>query len=73
VPDDHNSARDGLHYCDGWLTSNHRAFLAMWKDRKDAAAATKGAVAARPFKKLRVGLLASRLAFLQSLIDAAIK
>jgi hypothetical protein len=73
VPDDYNSARDGPHYRDGWLTSNHRAFLAMWKDRKDAAVVAEGAVAARPFKKPRVGLSASRSAFLQSSMDAAMK
>ena len=73
MPDDHNSARDGPHYRDGWLTNNHRAFLAMWKDRKDAAVVAEGAVAARPSKKPRVGLSASRSAFLQSSMDAAMK
>jgi hypothetical protein len=73
VPDDYNSARDGPHYCDGWLTSNHRAFLAMWKDLKDADVVIQGATAARPPKKLRIGLSASRSAFLQSSMDAAMK
>jgi hypothetical protein len=73
VLDNYNSTRDGLYYRDGWLTGNHRAFLAMWKDRKDAAVVAEGAVAAQLSKKLRVGLLASRSAFLQSSMDAAIK
>ncbi|KAG9378457.1 Dimer Tnp hAT domain containing protein [Pyrenophora tritici-repentis] len=29
VPDTHVTARDGVHYRDGWLDNNHRAFLRM--------------------------------------------
>ncbi|KAG9383702.1 Dimer-Tnp-hAT domain containing protein [Pyrenophora tritici-repentis] len=38
VPDTHVTARDGVHYRDGWLDNNHRAFLRMWQGRKDSAA-----------------------------------
>lgn len=27
VPDTHVTARDGVHYRDGWLDNNHRTFL----------------------------------------------
>ena len=57
VLDNYNSARDGLYYCDGWLTSNYRAFLAIQKNRKNVAITTKSAIAIQPSKKLRISLL----------------
>jgi hypothetical protein len=72
VLETHNSKKDGPHFRDGWLTVNHKAFLAMWQARKDAAV-----VAARapttPLKNPRVSLLASQSAFLQSSIELATK
>ena len=44
VPDDCNSAQDGPHYSEGWLTNNHRAFLAMRKEYKNAAITVEGSV-----------------------------
>ncbi|KAF7451133.1 hypothetical protein A1F99_057490 [Pyrenophora tritici-repentis] len=32
VPDTHVTARDGVHYRDGWLDNNHRAFLRRTKN-----------------------------------------
>ncbi|EFQ87876.1 hypothetical protein PTT_16444, partial [Pyrenophora teres f. teres 0-1] len=37
VPNTHITARDGVHYRDGWLDNNHRAFLRMWQERSNAA------------------------------------
>ena len=72
VPDDHDNAKDGPHYRDGWLTNNHKAFLAMWKERKDAAiASASGFEVERPAKKQRVGSTTSRSAFLKSQMEAA--
>jgi hypothetical protein len=65
VPETHDSKRDGPHFRDGWLTVNHKAFLAMWQARKDAAVVAAGAPTTPPLKKPRVGLSASRLSFLQ--------
>lgn len=73
VPETHNSKRDGLHSRDGWLAVNHKAFLAMWQARKDAAVVAAGAPTTPPLKKPRVGLSASRSAFLQSSIELATK
>jgi hypothetical protein len=73
VPDTYNEARDGPHYCAGWLTSNHRAFLSMWQDRKNAAVFAAGAATTPPLKKPRVGLSSSRSAFLQSSMKLAMK
>lgn len=73
VPDSHNSARDGPHYRDGWLSNNHRAFLVMWQERKEAAIVAGSAATTPPLKKPRVGLSASRSAFLQSSMELAMK
>ena len=73
VLDNYNSVQDRLYYRDSQFTSNYYAFLAIQKDRKDAAIIAKGAITARLSKKLRISLLVLRLAFLQSLIDATIK
>src|SRR5947199_10684824 len=71
VPDSHNSTRDGPHYRDGWLVDNHRAFLRLWQERKDATAVAAGANITPPAKRPCVGLSASRSAFLQSSIEQA--
>jgi hypothetical protein len=76
VPDDHNTARDGAHYRDGWLLNNHRSFLALWKTYKDAT--TVGNASSdeeqRPAKKPRVaGPTESRSAYLKSQLDAVVK
>jgi hypothetical protein len=73
VPDNYNSAQDGRHYRDGWLSNNHRAFLQLWQDHKDNAVVATGAANSPPLKKPRVGLSASRSAFLQSSMEQAIK
>ena len=72
VPDTHVTARDGVHYRDGWLDNNHRAFLRMWQGRKDAAA-IPAQVVVPPRKKSRLGLSTSRSAFLQSSIEQSIQ
>ncbi|KAG9385555.1 polyprotein [Pyrenophora tritici-repentis] len=48
VPDTHVTARDGVHYRDGWLDNNHRAFLRMWQGRKDSAATSAHTVTPPP-------------------------
>ncbi|KAF7573845.1 hypothetical protein PtrM4_087500 [Pyrenophora tritici-repentis] len=68
VPDTHVTARDGVHYRDGWLDNNHRAFLRMWQGRKDSAA-TSAHTVTPPRKKPRLGISTSRSAFLQSSIE----
>ena len=73
VPDDYNSARDGPYYRGGWLSNNHRAFLVIWEEHKDAATVAEGTVAERPSKEPRVGLSASRSAFLQLSMEAVMK
>jgi len=77
VPDDHNTQRDGPHYRDGWLTNNHRAFVAMWKGFQEAtvvSSATSDSDERRSAKRVRVvGLTASRSAFLKLQLDAAVK
>ncbi|KAI2485539.1 hypothetical protein Ptr902_04479 [Pyrenophora tritici-repentis] len=65
VPNTYITARDGVHYRDGWLDNNHRAFLRMWQERSNAAVDVADAVTP-PQKKPRLGLLSSRSAFLQS-------
>jgi hypothetical protein len=72
VPDTHVTARDGVHYRDGWLDNNHRAFLRMWQGRKDAAA-IPAQIVTPPRKKSRLGLSTSRSAFLQSSIEQSIR
>ncbi|KAG9382223.1 hypothetical protein A1F94_007877 [Pyrenophora tritici-repentis] len=67
VPDTHVTARDGVHYRDGWLDNNHRAFLRMWQGRKDSAATSAHTVT--PPRKPRLGISTSRSAFLQSSIE----
>ncbi|KAI1512328.1 Dimer-Tnp-hAT dimerization containing protein [Pyrenophora tritici-repentis] len=66
VPDTHVTARDGVHYRDGWLDNNHRAFLRT--GRKDSAA-TSAHTVTPPRKKPRLGISTSRSAFLQSSIE----
>jgi hypothetical protein len=73
VPDTYNEERDGPHYRADWLTSNHRAFLSMWQDRKNAAVVEAGVTTTPPLKKPRVGLSSSRSAFLQSSMELAMK
>jgi hypothetical protein len=78
VPDDHNTARDGPHYREGWLTNNHRAFLLLWKTYKDktrsAPASSTSSDDERPSKKPRVaGPTESRSAFLKLQLEAADK
>ncbi|KAI1521614.1 Dimer-Tnp-hAT domain containing protein, partial [Pyrenophora tritici-repentis] len=68
MPDTHVTARDGVHYRDGWLDNNHRAFLRMWQGRKDSAA-TSAHTVTPPRKKPRLGISTSRSAFLQSSIE----
>ncbi|KAI1671847.1 Dimer-Tnp-hAT dimerization containing protein [Pyrenophora tritici-repentis] len=68
VPNTHVTARDGVHYRDGWLDNNHRAFLRMWQGRKDSAA-TSAHTVTPPRKKPRLGISTSRSAFLQSSIE----
>ncbi|CAE7034396.1 hypothetical protein PTTW11_05423 [Pyrenophora teres f. teres] len=48
VPDTYVTARDGVHYRDGWLDNNHRAFLRMWQGRKDSAATSAHTVTPPP-------------------------
>ncbi|KAF2848328.1 MFS general substrate transporter [Plenodomus tracheiphilus IPT5] len=72
VPDNHIAARDGVHYRDGWLNNNHRAFLRMWQGRKDAAAIPARTVTP-PRKKPQLGLSTSRSAFLQLSIKHSIQ
>jgi hypothetical protein len=73
VPETYNEARDGPHYRAGWLTSNHRAFLSMWQDRKNAAIVAAGVATTPLLKKPRVGLSSSRSAFLQSSMEFAME
>jgi hypothetical protein len=72
VPDTHITARDGVHYREGWLDKNHQAFLRIWQGRKDAAAIPAYTVTP-PRKKARLGLSTLRSAFLQSLIEQSIR
>jgi hypothetical protein len=72
VPDTYVTARDGVHYRDGWLNNNHQAFLRMWLGRKDAAAIPAQTVTP-PRKKSWLGLSTSRSAFLQSSIEQSIR
>jgi hypothetical protein len=37
VPHTHITARDSVHYCNGWVGNNHWAFLRMRQGRKDTA------------------------------------
>ncbi|RAQ98540.1 ribonuclease h-like protein [Stemphylium lycopersici] len=78
VLDDHNTARDGPHYREGWLKNNHRAFLLLWKTYKDktrsAPSSSTSSDDERPSKKPRVaGPTESRSAFLKSQLEAADK
>jgi hypothetical protein len=77
VPDDHNAARDGPHYHEGWLTNNHRAFLALWKTYKDSKSAPASSASSddeRPSKKPRMaGPTESRSAFLKLQLEATDK
>ncbi|KAI1581521.1 hypothetical protein PtrCC142_012318, partial [Pyrenophora tritici-repentis] len=72
VPNTHITARDGVHYRDGWLDNNHRAFLRMWQERSNAAVDVADAVTP-PQKKPRLGLSSSRSAFLQSSIETNLR
>lgn len=72
VPNTHITARDGVHYRDGWLDNNHRAFLRMWQERSNAAVDVADAVTP-PQKKPRLGLSASPSAFLQSSIETNLR
>ncbi|KAH8714038.1 hypothetical protein GQ44DRAFT_567819, partial [Phaeosphaeriaceae sp. PMI808] len=45
----------------------------MWQERKDAAVVAAGEAATPPLKKPRLGLSASRSAFLQSSIEQTIR
>ncbi|CAE7205171.1 hypothetical protein PTTW11_09252 [Pyrenophora teres f. teres] len=72
VPNTHITARDGVHYRDGWLDNNHRAFLRMWQERSNAAVDVADAITP-PQKKPRLGLSASRSAFLQSSIKTNLR
>jgi hypothetical protein len=76
VPDDHNP-RNGPHYQDGWLTTNHRAFMAMWKDYKEATTADRLSCDSderQQAKRPRVAEpTASRSAFLKLQLEAAVK
>ncbi|KAK1914258.1 hypothetical protein P3342_007504 [Pyrenophora teres f. teres] len=72
VPNTHITARDGVHYRDGWLDNNHRAFLRMWQERSNAAVDVADAITP-PQKKPRLGLSASRSAFLQSSIETNLR
>ncbi|CAE7020113.1 hypothetical protein PTTW11_03010 [Pyrenophora teres f. teres] len=72
VPNTYITARDGVHYRDGWLDNNYRAFLRMWQERSNAAVDVADAITP-PQKKPRLGLLASRSAFLQSSIETNLR
>jgi hypothetical protein len=72
MPDTYISARDSLHYRDGWLDNNHRAFLRMWQERSNAAVNVADVVTL-PQKKPRLGLSGSRSAFLQSSIETKLR
>ncbi|KAG9376557.1 hypothetical protein A1F94_013104 [Pyrenophora tritici-repentis] len=72
VPNTHITARDGVHYRDGWLDNNHRAFLRMWQEWNNAAVDVADAVTP-PQKKPRLGLSSSRSAFLQSSIETNLR
>ena len=78
VPDDWDEAEKGPHPQQDWLPSNHRAFLALWKSYKDRVAVEAADVQGdegnqRPAKRYKVNAGGSRAAFLDGLMQAAIK
>jgi hypothetical protein len=65
--------RDGAHYRDGWLTNNHRTFLATWKGYRESITIA-GAAASNDERRLsKKPRIAVPTAYLKSQLTAAVK